>query len=182
MAVLSDEQVDFVLEDLRAHGIRLEGLRDNLLDHICILLEERLEAGGSFEQEYDGVLATFYHTALYELEEEALFLASLHGPYVVLSRTRFFQWLFIIVVSPYLAYFLQWWLVLRPAGDLREVNDILRGLVVFMLYPFLTTVVLFLTPNRFDPLIPWRSKILIGFKPLIRILPEDRLPSEPVIG
>jgi hypothetical protein len=51
-----------------------------------------------------------------------------------------------------------------------------------MLFPVLTTAVLFLTPDRFDPLIPWRSKILIGFKPFIRILPDDRVSSEPAIG
>jgi hypothetical protein len=182
MATLSDEQVDLILDDLRAHGIRLEGLRDNLLDHICFLLEDRLETGGDFGEQYAAVIPSFYRQDLYELEEEALFLASLKGPHLVLSRGRFFAAVFAIVVSPYLTYFLQWWLVARPAGDLRNMNEMLSCLVVFMLYPLLTTVVLFLTPDRFDPLIPWRSKILIGFKPFIRILPGDRPFSEPLIG
>jgi hypothetical protein len=182
MAALSDEHVDYILDDLRAHGIRLEGLRDNLLDHICILLEERLEAGGSFEEEYDGVLGTFYHTALYELEEEALFLASLRGPYVVLTRSWFFLWAFAVVLGPYLVYVAKWWFFERPMGDIRNAVDVLGGAMILDLYPLLTVFVLYLTPNRFDPLIPWRSKILIGLKPLIRILPEDRSPSEPVIG
>jgi hypothetical protein len=44
---------------------------------------------------------------------------------------------------------------------------------VWMLLPTLIWIVLFLTPNRFDPLIPWRSKILLGkFRPFIRVLPE----------
>jgi hypothetical protein len=171
MAVLSDEQVDFVLEDLRAHGIRLEGLRDNLLDHICILLEERLEAGGSFEEEYDGVLATFYRKELYELEEEALFLTSLHGPHVVLTRGWFFLCAFAVVLSPYLFYVAQWWFFERPMGDIRNSMDVLGGAMVLDLYPLLTVFVLYFTPNRFDPLIPWRSKVLLGGKTLIRVLP-----------
>src|ERR1700743_2241846 len=147
MAMLSDEQVDFVLDDLRAHGIRLEGLRDNLLDHICILLEERLEAGGSFEEEYDGVLATFYRKDLYELEEEALFLASLHGPHMVVTRGWFFLCAFVLVLSPYLFYVAQWWFVGRPMGDIRDSMDVLGGAMVLDLYPLLTVFVLYLTPN-----------------------------------
>jgi hypothetical protein len=172
MTALTDEQVDYILDDLRDRGIRLEGLRDNLLDHICILLEERLEAGGSFEEEYDGVLATFYRKDLYELEEEALFLTSLHVPHVVLTRAWFFLLAFAVVLGPYLVYVAQWWFFTRPMGDIRNSMDVLGGAMVLDLYPLLTVFVLFLTPNRFDPLIPWRSRILIGFRPLIRILPE----------
>jgi hypothetical protein len=182
MAALSDEQVDYILDDLRAHGIRLEGLRDNLLDHICILLEEKLDAGGSFEAEYAGVLTTFYRTALYELEEEALFLASLRGPHLALSRGWFFLLAFAVVLAPYIAYVAQWWFFSRPMGDFRNSVDVLGGAMILDLYPLLTVFVLYLTPNRFDPLIPWRSKILLGGRPLIRILPEDRLASEPVTG
>jgi hypothetical protein len=182
MATLSDEQVDFILDDLRAHGIRLEGLRDNLLDHLCIMLEDRLVTGGDFAEQYAAIIPSFYRQDLYELEEEALFLASLKGPHLVLSRSWFFAGMFALVVSPYLIYFLQWWIVARPAGDLRDANEVLTCLIVFMVFPLLTTAVLFLTPDRFDPLIPWRSKILIGFKPFIRILPEEKPFSQPVIG
>ncbi len=181
MATLSDEQIDFILHDLRAHGIRLEGLRDNLLDHICILLEESVGAGGDFAEQYAAIIPSFYRQDLYELEEEALFLVSLKGPHLVLGRTRFFQWIFAIVVSPYLAYFLQWWFS-APAGDHRNAIEVLNCLFVFMLFPLLTMFVLFFTPDRFDPLIPWRSKVLIGFRSFIRILPDNRPSSEPAIG
>jgi hypothetical protein len=172
MATLTDEQIDYVVADLHAHGIRLEGLRDNLLDHICILLEEKLDAGGNFEAEYAGVITTFYRTALCELEEEALFLASLRGPHVLLSRRLFFLGVLTLVLSPYLVYIATWWWVLRPAGDGRQLLDVLDFVLVFSLFPLLITLVIFLTPDRFDPLIPWRSKILLGFRPLIRVLPE----------
>ena len=172
MATLTDEQVDIVLADIRGNGIRLEGLRDNLLDHICILLEEKLGEGGDFEQEYAGVIKQFYRKELYELEEEALFLTSIRGPHVVLSRGQFFLGTLILVVSPYLAYIGTWWWILRPAGDLRSLMDVLEFVLVFSLFPLLITLVLFLTPERLDPVIPWRSKILLGFRPIIRVLPE----------
>lgn len=170
MATLTDEQIDLILADLYAHGIRLEGLRDNLLDHICILVEERLEKCGDFEAAYAEVIPSFYRSSLYELEEEALFLASLRGPHVVLSRAWFFVLAFAVVLSPYVAYIARCWSFSR-GWDAEQPFDVIAGGAVLDVYPLLTVLVLFLTPNRFDPLIPWRSKILLGFRPLIRVLP-----------
>jgi len=172
MATLTDEQIDYILADIETHGIRLEGLRDNLLDHICILVEERLAAGGEFRETYAAVIPTFYRRELYELEEEALFLEAMKGPHLVLSRSRFFFCVLSLVLSPFAAYVATWWWVLRPAGDVRSLMDVLGFVLVFSLFPLLITLVLFLTPDRFDPVIPWRSKILLGFRPFIRVLPE----------
>jgi len=172
MATLTDEQVDYILADLHAHGIRLDGLRDNLLDHICILLEQRLDQGGDFEQEYAGVIPTFYRKELYELEEEALFIQSLRRPHVVLSRGWFFVCAFTLVLSPFLFYVAQWWFQLQPLGHVVDSIDVIGGAAILDVYPLLTVIVLFLTPDRFDPLIPWRSKILLGFRPFIRVLPS----------
>lgn len=170
MTTLTDDQVDHISADLYAHGLRLEGLRDNLLDHICILLEERLDTGGDFEEAYAAVIPTFYRSSLYELEEEALFLASLRGPHVVLSRGWFFVLAFALVLGPWLAYIAQWWFFRRPMGDIRSSFEVIGASCVLDVYPVLTVLVLFLTPNRFDPLIPWGSKILLGYQPLIRVL------------
>ena len=40
------------------------------------------------------------------------------------------------------------------------------------LLPELVLLVLFITPGRFDPLIPWKAKVRIGIKPFIKIIPN----------
>jgi hypothetical protein len=45
------------------------------------------------------------------------------------------------------------------------------------LLPLLTLLILFLTPGRFDPLIPWKAKIRVGKKLLIKIIPHDEVGS-----
>jgi hypothetical protein len=40
------------------------------------------------------------------------------------------------------------------------------------LFPELFLLVLFITPNRFDPLVPWGAKIRIGINPFIKIIPK----------
>jgi hypothetical protein len=171
MTALTDEQVDFILDDLRTRGIRLEGLQHNLLDHICILVEERLEPGGDFETLYASIIPAFYKQELYELEEEALFLASLKGPHIVLGRWRLFQLVFAVILSPYLIYVLLYGFTYVPPEGMSLNMEVVYGTMVFAFFPLLTIVVLFFTPDRFDPLIPWRSKVLLGIKPFIRILP-----------
>jgi hypothetical protein len=67
---ITDEDIDFVGEDLLTRGIRTESLRLNLIDHICILAEEKLESDGDFRQFYALTIKTFYQKELCELETE----------------------------------------------------------------------------------------------------------------
>jgi len=41
------------------------------------------------------------------------------------------------------------------------------------LLPLLTLLILYITPARFDPLIPWKARVRIGVKPLLKIIPHD---------
>jgi hypothetical protein len=54
------------------------------------------------------------------------------------------------------------------------VNDfvgIWLGTVIYAFFPFSVILVLFFTPQKLDPLIPKKSRIVVGRKPLIRIIP-----------
>jgi hypothetical protein len=170
MATLTDQQVEYISNDIRAHGIRLEDLRDNLLDHICILVERGLEDGGIFEELYAAIIPTFYKEQLHELEEEALFLASLQGPRLLLTRSRFFQLLFGLFGAPYLLFFLLCLFHLQPAYDTPALSAF-RWMLVFSVWPLVSLLVVYFTPDRLDPLVPRHAKVLLGLRPFIRVLP-----------
>ena len=55
MYTISDQQIDFILADLRHRGIRTKDLEFNLLDHICILIEQGLDEEGDFNIFYSAV-------------------------------------------------------------------------------------------------------------------------------
>src|ERR1700735_997777 len=74
MYILSDQQIDFILEDIRARGIRMEELRLSLVDHICVIIEQNLAENGNFEQFYASVITAFYKNELSEIEDETIFL------------------------------------------------------------------------------------------------------------
>lgn len=169
MAMLSDEQVDFIARVIRAHGIRLEDLQDNLLDHICILVEQGLEPGGNFEEVLAKVLRSCYRKELYELEEEALLLASVKGPRLVLSRGQFFRFAFGVLLAPYALYFLLALLHWLPADYDVFPNVLFRWTLIGCFWPLVSLAVIYLTPERFDPLIPRHAKVLLGGGSLIRV-------------
>jgi len=169
MATLTDEQIDFIARAIQAHGIRLEDLHDNLLDHICILVEQHLDQGGTFEEVLAKVFRSFYRKELYELEEEALFLDSIRGPRLVLSRGRFFKWLFGIFLAPYVLYFLLAALHALPEMSLSLSGAFLRWTLVGSFWPLVSTAVVYFTPEDLDPLVPRHSKVLLGGGALIRV-------------
>lgn len=83
MYCLSDKQIDYILDDIRARGVEMESLQQNLLDHICCIIEQDLEDQGNFESFYEKTISTFYKEALWEIEEETLILLTFKNYYTM---------------------------------------------------------------------------------------------------
>ena len=78
MRSLTDEQIDFIAEDIRNRGISLKSLEDDLLDHICCFIEQT-DDQRPFEQVYLKALEAFGHNGLQQIQDETLFL--INQPY-----------------------------------------------------------------------------------------------------
>lgn len=83
MIALSEEIIEKVAEDLRKNGIETEDLINNLLDHICCILEEELHDLSEFEHKYPSILSRFYKQKLSELEEETQQLLTFKNYYAM---------------------------------------------------------------------------------------------------
>ena len=83
MYCLSDKQIDYILDDIGARGVEMESLQHNLLDHVCCIIEQNLEANGDFENFYKQTIQTFYKDALWEIEEETLLLLTYKNYYTM---------------------------------------------------------------------------------------------------
>jgi hypothetical protein len=173
MYCVSDQQMDFILGDLRSLGIVTESLQQNLLDHICIIIEQGLEENGDFHQFYASTVKTFYKKSLGELEEEALFLLSYKRPLLVLGRTAFFILLFSIFIGPFAGYDIYW--LVRSGWQIPF--HVWGATLTYSLFPLLTLLVLLLTPDKLDPVLPKNCKILLGGSPWISILPQFSDPD-----
>lgn len=74
MYKINEQQIDYIINDIRARGVEMESLQNDLLDHVCCIVEQKLEASGDFEQFYNSVIKTFYKKELKEIEEETISL------------------------------------------------------------------------------------------------------------
>lgn len=83
MYSLSEQQIERILNDIRARGVKTESLQLNLLDHICCIVERELEPDGDFESFYQQTLKTFYRHRLSEIEEEAELLLTYKNYYTM---------------------------------------------------------------------------------------------------
>jgi len=70
MHSLSDVEVDFIESDLKSRGIVSEDLRDNLLDHICCIIENEKREETDFYEYYDRILPRFFKKELSEIQTE----------------------------------------------------------------------------------------------------------------
>lgn len=83
MYTINDKQINYILSDIRARGVEMEDLQNNLLDHICCIIEQNLEENGDFEDFYKKTIPTFYKDDLWEIEEETLQLLTFKHYYTM---------------------------------------------------------------------------------------------------
>lgn len=67
---LSENEVDFILEDIAKRGIETEDVRYNILDHVCCIIENEMKPGTNFKEFYRNTIARFYKVELNEIEQE----------------------------------------------------------------------------------------------------------------
>jgi hypothetical protein len=171
MYSLNEQQLDFILADIKARGVRLESLQYDLLDHICIIIEHKLEDEEDFQLCYEATIQTFYRQELREIEDETRFLLACRNR-LTLSRSQFFLLLFTIFIGPFISCDLAWLVTNGPKAGWTIPLNVWAPTVVYSLFPLLILLVLLLTPERLDPLIPAKSKVLLGIRPFIKIIPR----------
>jgi len=60
---LTDDHISYIIKDLHYRGLVLESLHDEMIDHVCALVEEKMVAGARFIDAYHHVLRSFGSTA-----------------------------------------------------------------------------------------------------------------------
>jgi hypothetical protein len=88
MYSLTEEQIDFITNDIKSRGISLDDLQLNLLDHICCIIENELESNGDFHEFYRTTISKFFKHDLKEIEEETILLLTFKN-YYKMKKTLF---------------------------------------------------------------------------------------------
>lgn len=88
MARVTDEQVDFILADFTKRGIVLEDLRDDLLDHMCCIIENEMTEDDNFYRFYEYVLPRFFKEELAEIQRETDNLLRFINFYIMMKMLK----------------------------------------------------------------------------------------------
>ena len=83
MYTLSEQQVDYILRDIKSRGVEMEDLQVSLLDHICCIIEREFEPDGDFESFYRKTISKFFKKELREIEEETILLLTFKNYYAM---------------------------------------------------------------------------------------------------
>jgi hypothetical protein len=78
MRNLTDEQIDFIADDIRNRGVFTQSLQEDLLDHICCFIEEQ-DDERPFGEIYRRALDAFGQQGLQGIQDETLYL--INQPY-----------------------------------------------------------------------------------------------------
>jgi hypothetical protein len=81
MIQLTEKQIDFIINDIEKRGIEIKDLQQNLLDHICCIIELEMKSNNDFEIIYNQVITRFYKTDLQEIEQETINLLTYKNYY-----------------------------------------------------------------------------------------------------
>ena len=71
---LTDEQERKIIELLDKDGLKMKSLRDDILDHLCCVVEIRIKKGEAFEMALQEALIELAPNGLSEIERKTIFL------------------------------------------------------------------------------------------------------------
>lgn len=157
MYTLSDEQIDYIANDIRRNGVNIEDLQLNLLDHVCCIIERNIKDGDNFETFYQQTIKRFYKKELSEIEEETVYLLTIKNYYLMKKS---------MIVSGAFAVFILVMGAIFKIGHWPGAGILIfSGMVVFSLV-FLPLVFLLKTKEVSTA----RQKIILGIGTLAGIL------------
>lgn len=80
MATLTNEHIQYIIQDLAYRGIVLEEFRDEVIDHICSCTEAELAGGLRFIDAYHSALKKFGHTRGLRQTQEQILISETRTP------------------------------------------------------------------------------------------------------
>lgn len=88
MYKVTDEQIDFILGNIKANGVTIEDLQYNLLDHICCIIEDEMPEGEDFYKFYGNIMPRFFDKELKEIEQETNNLLTFKNYYAMKNTLK----------------------------------------------------------------------------------------------
>ena len=124
---LNDYQIKLIDRNITRSGVTIHSLRNDLLDHICCSIEDKMDAGLDFRQSYIESFMVFGNSGLRKIQKETEF--EIHNKHSIYSALAFI----LNFIMNWLYFFGSIAFVLVPLIFANFANDIK---VAFYFMPF----------------------------------------------
>ncbi len=104
---LSDTQIEFIIQDLEERGITMEHLADDLVDHICCVLEK--EGQKNFYEAYYHSLQAFGAEGIKKIQEQTVLLLTLKNRIIMKGIMYILGYVSAALISSGALFKLQHW-------------------------------------------------------------------------
>ncbi|PHR49726.1 MAG: hypothetical protein COA32_00925 [Fluviicola sp.] len=88
MHKITEDEIDFILDDIKANGVVIEDLQYNLLDHICCIIENEKSESEEFKEFYRKVVPRFFKKDFKEIQEETEVLLTFKNYYAMRNTLK----------------------------------------------------------------------------------------------
>ena len=93
MFVLNDIHIDFIRSDIQSRGVTTDALIDDIVDHVCCLLEQQVGEEDEFKKVYQDIIQKFYGKSLSDIEKETQLLKQFKN-YYAMKKTMLYSGFF----------------------------------------------------------------------------------------
>lgn len=128
MYKVSEDQIEFILRDIRYRGVQSEPLQESLLDHVICIIEQDLEENGDFEEFYLKTIHSFHAAQLHEIERETKLILTYKNLHLM-KKTMIISGILSAIV---LIFGIHHKFMQCPQADSLLTVGVLSGSLVFM--------------------------------------------------
>jgi hypothetical protein len=129
-----DDKVEWIEKDLKKRGLNYDRLIEDVLDHVCCLVEEEMISGKDFKASYSGVMGTIGENRLPEIEHQTLLM--LNKKFQQMKKFTYFTGLAsaILILFGSLSKMMHW-----PGAGIELTLGLLAIILVFLPLYFIVT-------------------------------------------
>lgn len=154
MSKLSDEQIEFIEQQVHNSQIESEELKEDLIDHFCCIIEDYLDNGKSFEEAYNTAYQIVCPNGFDEIYKETLLLLSSKNIVAMKKSMYILGFIAAVIWTTSLLFKLLHW---PGAGALIILGAFM---LIFVLLPI---IALYFYKKEFSRYISYKLKYILGF-------------------
>ncbi len=154
MSKLSDEQVEYIEQQVNTSQIESEELKEDLIDHFCCVIEDYLDQGKTFEESYNKAYQIVCPNGFDEIYKETLLLLTSNNIIIMKKSMYILGFVATVLWTTSILFKLMHW---PGAGALIILGAFM---LIFVLLPI---IALYFYKKEFSEYISYKLKYVFGF-------------------